>query len=98
MDENNAPPGTLNNRSYLLVWAALLILTSLTVVIPEVGGTGMFAKAAPLVIAAVKASLVLFFFMHLGFEKGFQRVAVALSIGVLAALFLLVFSDVAYRR
>ncbi|MDP2690087.1 MAG: cytochrome C oxidase subunit IV family protein [Deltaproteobacteria bacterium] len=97
MDEKGAPPKALGNGTYLLVWAGLLFFTFLTVSLPGTGLAPGLKEALPLVIATIKASLVLFFFMHLGYERGFQRVIVVLSLVTLAMVFFLVYSDVAYR-
>ena len=51
-------------RTYLLVFAALLALTALTVAVNMLPLGGLHAPAA-LLIAGVKAALVLLFFMHL---------------------------------
>ena len=56
------------NRTYLLVWAALLVLTAATVAVSYVH-LGMMNVVVALLIAAVKASLVALFFMHLRYES-----------------------------
>jgi cytochrome c oxidase subunit 4 len=56
------------NRIYLLVWAALVVLTASTVAVSYVH-LGMMNVVVALLIASVKASLVALFFMHLRYES-----------------------------
>lgn len=83
-------------RTYTYVWIGLIALTLLTITISriQIGGVGIFF---PLLIASIKASLVLSFFMHLRYEKGFFRMIVLIMISIFLVLIWLVFSDVAYR-
>jgi len=53
---------------YVLVWAALMLLTGLTVAIASLR-LAAFAIIVCLGIAALKSLLVIFFFMHLRREK-----------------------------
>jgi len=87
----------LKNSSYLFVWAALIALTLLATAVPGAGLTGAMPVAAPLVIATVKAALVLLFFMHLYRDRGFCRAVVAISLITAGVFFLLLYFDVAYR-
>jgi cytochrome c oxidase subunit 4 len=56
------------NRIYLLVWAALVVLTASTVAVSYVH-LGMMNVVVALLIASGKASLVALFFMHLRYES-----------------------------
>ena len=56
------------NRTYVLVWAALIVLTAATVAISYVH-LGMMNVVVALLIASGKASLVALFFMHLRYES-----------------------------
>lgn len=78
------------------VWAALLALTWLTVKVAGMHLRGVSA-GAPFLIASVKASLVLAFFMHLKYEGWFTRLMIGISIAVMAVTAVLVYMDVAYR-
>ncbi len=56
-------------RLYWIVWAILLVLTLLMIVIGE-SHLAQIPKAAMLLLgSSVKASLIMFYFMHLRFEK-----------------------------
>lgn len=81
---------------YVVVWAVLLALTG-TAVATSGAFAGLANIAAPLVIAAVKASLVVYFFMHLKDERGIIRVVILIGLVTIAILFALLFSDVGYR-
>ncbi|GAB4361810.1 MAG: hypothetical protein Kow00128_00950 [Deltaproteobacteria bacterium] len=59
--------GPSDIRTYLVVWAALVLLTGITVLVSYVH-LGMMNVVVALVIASVKASLVALFFMHLSHE------------------------------
>ncbi len=54
--------------TYILVWAALMVLTGLTVA-ASYAHLGMMNIVVALLIASVKASLVALFFMHLRHES-----------------------------
>jgi len=50
-----------------------------------------------LVITPLKAGLVMFYFMHLKFEKTFLKVMVIITLGILIVFIGLTFSDISYR-
>ena len=60
--------GLSGTRVYVAVWAALILLTGITVLVSYVY-LGMINVAVALIIASVKASLVALFFMHLKHES-----------------------------
>jgi len=81
---------------YYLVWGALLVLTLATVLtgrmhIPH------FALVLALVIASVKGTLVLLFFMHLIDHKGANRLVMAVSFLFVVLLLILPIADFATR-
>lgn len=81
---------------YIMVWMGLLVLTGLTV---TVGGLhlGHASIVAAILIATVKATLVLLYFMHLKYEPVVFRVMLGLAVGIIGVILLLTFSDVAFR-
>jgi cytochrome c oxidase subunit IV len=83
-------------KTYVLVWIALLALTGLTIGAArlELGAWGM---AANLLIASTKASLVLWFFMHLKYETKFFKLLLLVPIATITVIILLTFYDVWYR-
>ncbi len=81
---------------YVLTWIALLILTAVTVTVAGMH-LGKFSVFTAVAIAAVKATIVLSFFMQLKYEKPVFRTMVYVAIGVLAVFIGLTFTDILYR-
>ena len=81
-------PHSVEVRSYLLVFAALLALTAVTVTVAELELPMAPTVAVALAIATAKASLVAVFFMHL---KG-ERPMVYWPLGLTAVLFVALFA------
>ncbi len=81
----------------VVVWLALLFFLGLTIVVARLGMPS-FGVAVNLLIATVKAGLVLVFFMHLRSEGRFLKIMLGVAIGALTAVILLTFSDVMFRR
>ncbi len=86
-----------SDRKYAAVWAALLFFLALTIVVARVH-VAPFGAAANLLIATIKAALVLVFFMHLGSEGKFLKIMLAVAIAALTLIIALTFSDVLFRR
>jgi cytochrome c oxidase subunit 4 len=76
-------------RGYLIVFAALLGLTVLTVGVSSVQMPGTLAIAVGLAIAAAKGTLVALFFMHLTHERLIVYATLAFTAVFCAALFAL---------
>jgi cytochrome c oxidase subunit 4 len=83
-------------RTFITVWLALLALTAITVTVAGLH-LGAFSTLAAIVIASVKAGLVLWFFMHLKYERLFFKVLLLVPIVTLAVIIGLTFVDVWYR-
>ncbi|MCZ7604248.1 MAG: cytochrome C oxidase subunit IV family protein [Melioribacteraceae bacterium] len=81
---------------YILVWLALIALTSITVTVAGVD-FGKIALPIALFIAAVKSMLVINFFMHIKYEDAIFKVFLLLSGMTLLVIFILTFFDVFYR-
>ena len=81
---------------YVLVWLGLMVLTGLTVAVSgiDIGG---FTIATALIIASVKAYLVLTIFMHLRSESKVFRVFVLVAAFFLIISFILLFSDYSFQ-
>jgi cytochrome c oxidase subunit IV len=82
---------------YVAVWAALLFFLGLTIAVAR-AHAAPFGAAANLLIATVKAGLVLTFFMHLRSEGRFLKIMLAVAVGALTLIIMLTFSDVLFRR
>ena len=84
-------------RSYLTVWGALLVLTGLTVTMASLN-LGALTIVAVLSIAAVKSTLVLFYFMHLRYERRLLiKLLIPIVLAVLAIFIGLTYTDILYR-
>ncbi len=82
--------------TFVAVWVALLILLAITIAVAKVHLTS-FSVLINLLIASVKAGLVVTFFMHLKYEGRFLKGLLLLALGTLTAIIALTFSDVWYR-
>jgi cytochrome c oxidase subunit 4 len=82
---------------YVYIWAALIVLTAITVTTASLN----FGRAGILVvlaIAAIKSTLVLLYFMHLSSEKRLLlKLLVPIAICTLAIFIGLTYTDVLYR-
>ena len=99
MSTENAEPRfgawTLWRRNGL-IWAALLLLLLLSLVLAYVP-MGLFTPTAGIVIAFVKAGLVILLFMELADFEALIRLAAMAGVVFLGALFALTLADVLSR-
>ena len=81
---------------YILVWVALLALTSLTV---SVAGVNLeqYTLFIALTIAAFKSYLVITIFMHIKFDDPIFKLFIIVSILTLFVIFILTFVDYSFR-
>ncbi len=82
--------------TYVLVWLALIALTSITVTVSGID-FGMVALAIAMLIAAVKSSLVINIFMHIKFDEPIFKVFLMVSLFTLVIIFVLTFFDLVNR-
>jgi cytochrome c oxidase subunit IV len=84
-------------KSYIAVWAALLVLTAVTVTTASLN-LGKIAIVVVLAIAAVKSTLVVLYFMHLRHEKRVViKILIPIAIALLAIFIGLTYSDIMNR-
>jgi cytochrome c oxidase subunit IV len=81
---------------YGAIFLGLLILTALTVGQSYVD-LGRLNLAAVVIIASMKASLVLLFFMHLRHDAKFNGLMIVACIGFIGIFFVYTFNDVGHR-
>jgi len=81
---------------YWMVWAALMVLTLITVWTGQMH-MPTWGLLLAIVIATTKATLVVLFFMHLWEQKGVNRVTFIITIGFVILLGLGVFGDLLTR-
>jgi cytochrome c oxidase subunit 4 len=79
-------------KTFVTVWASLLVLTALTVFVATLE-LGPFNAVVALSIATVKALLVLLFFMELRYSTALTKVAVIAAVFFLMLLLGLTLSD-----
>jgi cytochrome c oxidase subunit 4 len=82
--------------TYILVWMALLVFTSITVTIAGVS-LGNYTLFIALSIAAIKSALVINIFMHIKFDEPIFKAFLGISGATLLVIFLLTFFDFLYR-
>ena len=82
-------------RIYILVWLALIALTTVLVLVSELFEA--LAVWAMLVLTPVKAGLVFFFFMHLKYERTALKALVFMTLGLLVMVIALFFLDISNR-
>jgi cytochrome c oxidase subunit 4 len=85
-DEHGNEPHVLPIRVYLAVWAALVVLTVLTVTASrfDFGSANTFIA---LVIATIKGSLVALFFMHLYYDNKLNLIVLVASLMFVSIFF-----------
>ena len=79
-------------KLYALIFGALLVLTLTTVFVAEID-LGDWNIVVALLIAFMKASLVVWFFMHVRHTTGMTRLFVVAGLFWLCIMFTLTFSD-----
>ena len=83
-------------KSQFFVLLSLILLTVLTVTITSVH-LGAFNTAAAMLIASVKATIVLLYFMHLKFDEKIYRFMVILVFAIYLVVIIITFFDYLYR-
>jgi cytochrome c oxidase subunit IV len=83
-------------RTFLLILAGLIALTLTSVVLTQIY-LGALTVVIALIIAAVKSSFVLRFFMHLKFENRMFTLGVIGVISLLSAVIIVTLLDYLYR-
>jgi cytochrome c oxidase subunit 4 len=84
-------------RTYVVVWLVLLVLLAATLAVARLQLLARYSVLGSLLIATVKAGLVLAFFMHLKYEGRFLKGLLLLTLSALGLFIGLTFADVWYR-
>lgn len=90
-------PHVLPLSTYFAVFGSLLILTILTVVVSVIGLPQPASIIVAMVVACMKASLVVLWFMHLKFDDRFYSLIFVISIFFLVLFFAFTAFDVLTR-
>ncbi len=96
MQKETSKTGTVSYRAYLLVWASLLTLTGITIYVAGID-MGKFGVTANILIASLKAGLVVQIFMHLRNESRFLKIMLLMALLSLTVIIVLTFLDILYR-
>ena len=83
-------------RIYAIILLLLLLLTFLSIAVTNIE-LGAFTVAGALLLASIKSSLVLVYFMHLKFDKAYIQIMVGLVILLFIAVVLVTFFDYYFR-
>jgi cytochrome c oxidase subunit IV len=86
----------VNTKTYIFVWVALLCLTGLTIKAAQMK-MGEWSMVANIAIASAKASLVLWFFMHLKYEKRMFKLLIFIPLMTISIIIGMTFFDILYR-
>ena len=81
---------------FVIVWLALLVLTALTVTVAGMH-LGALSVTVALLVASVKASIVMWFFMHLKYEKPVYKTMVFVCLATFAIFIGITFLDIPFR-
>ena len=96
MENNNIEKETAGYGTYMMVWAALMALTGLTVYVAGID-LGRLGMAINILIASLKAGLVVYIFMHLKQESTTLKLMLLMAVLTLTAIIMLTFLDILYR-
>ena len=94
MEESKSRP--VGTKTFVFVWIALLRLTALTIKAAQMQ-MGEWSMVANIAIASAKASLVLWFFMHLKYEKRLIKLLLCVPLLTSSVIIGLTFFDIWYR-
>jgi cytochrome c oxidase subunit IV len=95
--DTSAETRIIPSRTYAAVWLALLVLLAATLAVSRLQVLAQYSVLGSLLIATVKAGLVLAFFMHLKYEGRFLKGLLLLTLAALTLFIGLTFADVWYR-
>lgn len=93
---NNSPSHIVRYKTYFYVLLGLLTFTTLSVLITQIQ-LGKLAIVGALIFASLKASLVLWFFMHLKYENRILRTMVGLVLFIFVAVLIVTFFDYSFH-
>lgn len=83
-------------RTYIMILLALLVFTTLSVLVTSFD-LGPLAVSAALFFAAIKSSLVLLYFMHLKFDEVMLRIMVGAVLSIFFIVLVITFLDYSFR-
>ena len=96
MDQSEASGHVMPYATLIRIWAILIVLTALLVFVSTRFHEAL-AMWAMLILTPIMAGLVMFYFMHLKFEKPLLKSMVIITLATLIIFIGLTFSDIWYR-
>lgn len=96
MHRKEAEQASSPYRHLVFTWAALLLLTAVTVAVASID-LGAFGTLGNLLIASAKAALVLWIFMNLKHESPVLRNMLIVALFTFMVIITLTFSDILFR-
>ena len=96
MDNNDKTKNIHPVSTYLLIWFGLLVFTGVTVTVAGLN-LGNLSVLGAILIAAVKSTLVVLFFMHIKYEDRVFKIMLGAAIIMLVVIMVLTFVDVSFR-
>lgn len=87
----------VNAKTPLIVFALLILLTITTVLLSGLDVSDTAAIIIALLVASIKAFLILTFFMHLNHEPLIFKLFLGVAFFTLIVIFILTFSDYSLR-
>jgi cytochrome c oxidase subunit 4 len=97
LPEEHSATEHVSLATYLIVFAALMVLLVVTVAVAFFVHAGDLNLIIALVIATIKAALVVLFFMHVKYASRLTKIFVCAAFLWLAILFALTFADYVTR-
>ena len=92
MAAEHAHEHVIGSKVYVTIWAILMALTVTTVIAASID-LGVFNIVVALLIATIKGTLVVLFFMHLKYSPKLTRVTVIAALFFMFLLFALSLTD-----
>jgi cytochrome c oxidase subunit 4 len=83
-------------RTYGTILVLLLFLTAITITVTWIEA-GSFSVGVAMLVACIKASLVLFYFMHLKFDALIFKIFAGMVVLLLTIVFVITFFDYLFR-
>ena len=83
-------------RIYFTIFAALMVLTFLTVFVATID-LGVLNTPVALAIAITKATLVVLYFMHVRYSSGLTQISIAAGILFLIVMIAITMADIVSR-
>lgn len=96
MEQENRSSHTVSYKANLFVWVALIVLTGLTVMVAgiDLGRSGILIN---ILIASIKAGLIVYIFMHLKYESLLLKLMLLMTLFTLTVIIVMTFLDTLYR-